>query len=90
MGVIIEPTTAAKDSNPFVVQRGETVGVSTDGLAGAEKAVVKRQSSFGVFVPTTGDGSEMLAHAPSIRIIASGTYLISKDATASPSGTKLD
>lgn len=90
MGVIIEPTTAAKDSQPFVVQRGETVGLSADGLAGAEVAVIKKLNSSGVFRDVVGDGSSMTATDPDVRIIASGTYLVSKAATASASGVRLD
>ena len=90
MGVIIEPTTAAKDSQPFVVQRGEIVGVSADGLAGAETAVIKKLNSFNVFDAVVGDGSSMTASAPDVRILASGTYMVSKDASASAAGVRID
>lgn len=90
MGVIIEPTTEAKDSQPFVVQRGETVGLHADGLAGAEVATIKKLNSFNVFVAVVGAGSTMTATAPDVSILASGTYMVSKDATAAASGVRLD
>lgn len=90
MGVIIAPTTSAKDSQPFVVQRGETVGVSADGLAGAETAVIKRLNSFNIFDPVVGAGSSMTAAAPDVSIIASGTYMVSKSASVAASGVRID
>jgi len=90
MGAIIEATTAAKASQPFVVQRGDTVGVKAYGLAGAETAVIQVLGSNNVWQDVLGTSGTLTATAYQSTINASGTYRVSKAETFALSGVDID
>lgn len=90
MGAIIEATTDAKSSQPFVVQRGQTVGVKAYGLALAETAVIQTLGSNNVWQDVIGASGTLTATAYQSTINASGTYRVSKSATAALSGVDID
>lgn len=87
---IIEAKTAAEDSEEFLVLRGETVGVSAYGLAGAEEVKVQRKNGDGTFRNTAGAGSVMTVSAPNVSIAASGIYRVSKPVTVGLCGVDID
>lgn len=89
MGVLIKATTSAETSNPFVVQRGERVGVTAFGLAGNETAKLQRDNGNGQFADVIDNGT-MTATDYQVTIVASGTYRAVKSSTASPAGVSYD
>lgn len=90
MQIYIEPTTAAKISNPFYVDRKESVGVSAVGLAGVEQMTLQRHVATGNFVDLTEATAVLSVAQPNIRIEASGLYRISKPVTAGAAGASID
>jgi hypothetical protein len=90
MSAIIEATTEAKSSNPFVVNRGETVGVKAFGLAGSETAVIKTLASNGQWQDVLDVSGTLTATAYQSRIQASGIYCVTKSATAGLAGVDID
>ena len=90
MGAIIEATTEGNASNPFVVQRGEVVGVKAFGLAGSETAVIQTLNSSGTWSDILDPSGTLTATAYQSRIQASGTYRVRKSATAGLAGVDID
>jgi hypothetical protein len=90
MGAIIVATTEAKASNPFVVQRGESVGVSAYGLATDETAVIQRLNSSGSWSDILDESGTLTATEYQTTISASGTYRVNKSATAGLAGVDID
>lgn len=90
MGAIIQATTSAITSGPFVVLRGQTVGVSAYGLAGVEEAVIQRFNSNHTWTDIEDASGTLTATDTQTSITASGTYRVSKDATAGLAGVDID
>lgn len=90
MSVLIEGTTGAKISNPFVVQRGETVGVSAYGLGVGETAVIQRLGGNGEFVSIIDSSGTLTDTEYQTKITASGTYRVSKTVTVAKAGVDID
>jgi hypothetical protein len=90
MGAIIEATTAARASHPFVVQRGETVGVSAFGLSGEEIAVIQRLNSNASWSDILDESGTLTSTAYQASITSSGTYRVNKSATAGLAGVDID
>lgn len=90
MSVLIEGTTSAKLSNPFIVQRGQIVGLSAWGLGVGETAVVQRLNGDNSWTDITDPSGTMTDTEFQIKVNASGTYRVSKAATAARSGVDID
>lgn len=90
MSVLIEGTNLAKVSNPFVVERGQTVGVSAWGLGVGETAIIQRLNGNHTWANIIDSSGTLTDTVYQSRITASGTYRVSKTATASLSGVDID
>lgn len=87
---LIEAVTAATTSEEFIVNRGETAGISAYGLAGAETAQIQRKNGDGTFTNLEDASGQMTATATQTSIVASGVYRVVKSITAGSAGVNVD
>jgi len=87
--MLINPTTAAKNSSPFVVQHPPAV-VRCTGLAGAETYTLQWDVGNGKFENVPATDYQMTVAEPKILINAPGNYQLVKSATAGVSSASLN
>lgn len=87
---IIEATTEAKTSNPFIVNRGESCSIRAWGLANAETYTLQWDRGDGTFENVPTAEYQLTATQPNLSIVSSGLYRLVKSATASLSGASKD
>lgn len=89
--ILIRETTAAATSLEFTVYIGNSPrGLKCWGLSGSEQMTLQYDPGNGVFADVGGDAGFLSATEPKLSILATGTYRLTKPATASASGASID